>query len=108
LAQVVQGHLHLVLMVFQVLILYLALLQLLVVAMEVGEVVHQLLEVVVVVLALVLVLLKLEAQGLQDKVLLEAILEQPTMLVAVVAQGQLVKTSILLAVEMVAQAFVQP
>jgi hypothetical protein len=60
------------------------------------------------VLALVLVLLKLEAQGLQDKVLLEAILEQPTMLAVAAAQVQLVKILILLAVETAVQVFAQP
>jgi hypothetical protein len=108
LVQAAQGHLHLVQMVFLALILYSALLQLLVAVMEAGEVVRQLLEVVVGVLALVLVPLKLEAQGLLGKVLPEAIPEQPTMLVEAVAQGLLVKILILLVVVMVAQAFVQP
>jgi hypothetical protein len=79
-----------------------------VVATEVGEVVRQLLEVLVAVVVVALELLELEAQEQLGKDLLVVILGQRIMLEAVAALVQLGKTSIPLLVEMVVQVFVQP
>jgi hypothetical protein len=104
----VLAQLQLVQMAFLVPILFLVLLRQLVAALEVMEMVRQLLVALVVVLVLVLVVLYLEEQELQVKALLVVILGQVTMLEVVAVLVQSEKTSILLAVGMAAQAFVQP